>query len=149
MARSEKRDLPFGGESPAHPVSARVRSQAILERLLDRSLALKFASLSTVDGRSFAQASARDDDAAAHRIAAMSSSLLALSESFAREALRGNSSFTTISTEHGAIVVVRVPTRKRNHVLAIGSDASDVMALTLRYALDAAAEISAAIDDNS
>lgn len=146
MARYEKRDLPFGADSAADPMSLRTRSQAILAGLLNRSHALKFACLSTVDGRVFAQASVRDE-AAAHRIAAMSSSLLGLSESFARDALRGSSSFTTISTEHGSIIVVRVPTPKRSHVLAIGADASDMMALTLRYALDTAAALAAVIGD--
>lgn len=124
---------------------ARSASLQCLENLLGRAPALRFASLSTTDGRPFATAISHSN-VDAHRVAAMTSSLLALSESFSREALRSNCTHSTISTQHGVIVTVRVPSARRMFVLSIGSDSSEMMAMVLRQALDTAEKIAGILD---
>ena len=118
-----------------------------LDGLLKKSTALRFACLGTVDGRSFSFA-ARGDSQSAQRLSAMTCSLLALAETLSKEALRGRCTHATISTEFGAIVVVRVPSRSRTFALSIGADAADVLATTLRYALDTADTVAALIDQD-
>lgn len=117
--------------------ATRAHAQALLEDVLKRSGSLRFACFGTADGRLFAAASA-EAHSTGERVAAMTSSLLALSESFAKDALRSTCTHSVVSTQHGAIVVVRVPHAGRGYMLSLGSDGSEVMALTLRTALDAA-----------
>ena len=63
-------------------------AEALLGRLMASLSALRFAGLSTLDGHPVAAAGAITP-VAAGRIAAMASSLLALSETFARETASG------------------------------------------------------------
>ena len=130
-----------------NPTRDRLLAQcdASLRSLLGKSAAIRFACLGTVDGRSFSFA-ADDGSRSAQRLSAMTCSLLALAESFSKEALRGRCTHATISTEFGTIVVVRVPSRTKTFALSIGADATDVMASTLRYALDTAQALGALID---
>lgn len=116
-----------------------------LQNLLARAPSLRFACLGTTDGRPFATATS-NSNADANRVAAMTSSLLALSESFSRDALRANCTHSTISTQHGAIVTVRVPSARRIFVLSLGSDASEMMAMVLRRALDTADKLAGLLD---
>lgn len=117
------------------------RCSARLDELLAQSSALIFACIGTADGRLVA---ARRGDGA--RTAAMTSSLLALSESFAKEALRSPCMYSTIVTRHGCIVTVRIPSDRRSHVLSVGADATETLAMVLRHALDAAAQLAEIID---
>lgn len=107
--------------------------------------ALRFACLSRVDGRAFAHAAARDKMAAAS-VSAITCSLLALAESFAKEALKAPCSYSAIATERGSIVLVRVPTRHRAFALSIGADESELMAMALRSALDTAESLARVLD---
>ena len=120
----------------------RVDVRACLDALLQRAPALRFACVGTADGRLLAHAS-RDGAAGGERIAAMTSSMLALAESFARDALQGRCNYSVVSTPAGSIVVVRVPHRARAYMFSAGSDGSEVLASTLRAALDAAGKIAA------
>ena len=104
------------------------------------------AVVGTADGRAFAHASQPDRKIEAPRIAAIATSLLALSESFSNEALRSRAQYNSIATQHGTIVVVRVPTRARAHVLCLWADQSENFAMTLRLALDSAARVAMLID---
>ena len=117
---------------------------ADLGALLQRAPALRFACVGTADGRSFAYTD-RNGSAGGERIAAMTSSMLALGESFAKDALRGFCEYSIVATPVGAIVVVRVPHRGRGYVLSVGSDSTEVLASTLRAALDGADRIGALI----
>lgn len=116
-----------------------------LAHLLRKAPATRFACLGTVDGRNFGFASAQQN-ASAQRLSAMTCSLLALAETFAKEALSSRCGHATLTTEHGSIVIVRVPSRTRAFALAVGADASDVLAATLRHALDLAGKLAALID---
>lgn len=119
--------------------------RGLLARLLATSTAFRFTSLSTVDGRSIAVAG-RVDDVTTARIAAMTSALLGLSETFAKEAVRSRCAYTTITADDGVVVVVRVPTRARLHALSVASDANENLALVLRRTLDAAHALALLVD---
>lgn len=136
------------GLRPASSEMLRVQTVECLELLLKRSSALRFACLGTADGRLLASVNA-DAQSNGERIAAMTSSLLALSESFAKDALRGHCNYSVVATDHGSIVVVRVPHVGRGYMLSVGADGSELMALTLRAALDTAERLSRIIADAS
>lgn len=119
--------------------------QNVVEALLNKTAAFTFASVSTVDGRSasFAASAAVSDGA---RIAAIASSILGLSESFSREVRQAGSHWTTLSNEQGTVVLIRVPSRQRMHVLAVGADRTQNLATTLHFAVSAADQLAAVID---
>lgn len=125
---------------------AKMDCQNLLASLVEKAPALRFASVSLVDGRSFAHANSASHNADPQRSAALMSSLLGLVESFSREALGSNALYNSTSTEHGSIVVVRVPTKAKMHTLCICADASDNLAMTIRTALDTAAQLALLID---
>jgi predicted regulator of Ras-like GTPase activity (Roadblock/LC7/MglB family) len=125
---------------------AKMDCQNLLASLVEKAPALRFASVSLVDGRSFAHANSASHNADPQRSAALMSSLLGLVESFSREALGSNALYNSTSTEHGSIVVVRVPTTAKMHTLCICADASDNLAMTIRTALDTAAQLALLID---
>lgn len=118
----------------------------MIASLVEKAPALRFASVALVDGRSFAHANSASHDADPQRSAALMSSLLGLIESFSREALGSKALYNSTSTEHGSIVMVRVPTRAQMHTLCICADASDNLAMTIRTALDTAAQLALLID---
>lgn len=124
----------------------RMECQTILSTLVEAMPAIQFASLATVDGRSFAHANAPMHEANPQRSAALMSSLLGLVESFSREALKSNALYNSTATEHGSIVIVRVPSAAKMHALCLCSDTSDNLAMTIRAALDTAAQLAKAID---
>lgn len=128
-----------------HAEVLRNECQAFLQDMARRMPWLRMASLSTADGRPYALAT-RDHAADANRVAAISSSLLALSESFSREVLRSPCGYSLISTSHGVIATVRVPSAKRLHALAVASDDSEMLAMILRNALDASSKLAAILD---
>lgn len=118
---------------------------AILSKYLARDPGLIFASLSTTDGRSVAFADKLSRTAMVHRIAAMTASFLALSESFAKEALAARCTHGLVAIELGTLVVVRVPTEKKLHTMSLCADSTLNTAMALRAALDAAEELAKAL----
>ena len=118
----------------------------LLESLLRANPGTLAAVIGTADGRAFAHASQPGQQVEAPRVAAVASSLLALSESFSGEALGSRTEYNSIATPRGTIVIVRVPTRARAHVLCLWADKSENFAMTLRTALDGAAQTAALID---
>ncbi len=116
-----------------------------LEAVRQRNSEILFACLGTVDGRLWSFSSG-NEASAPERLAAISSSSLALCEAFARETLRSRCQYQLVATEHGAIVTVRVPSRSQAFALSIGTDASAVVAIALRVALDTASELAAVLD---
>lgn len=133
---------------PPRLVSAAVRCHTYLEQLLERETALRFACLSLVDGRVVSHTT-RDTGTGAigARVAAMTSSTLALAEAFAQESLGGRCDHATFSSDGGAVVVVRVPASERIFTLSVGMDRSETLAMALRIALDAATALASRIDD--
>lgn len=125
------------------PLAGRCLAQ--LDALRARSEAFTFASLALVDGRVMC-CSAANEGLQAARIAALSSSLLALAESFSREASLGGTRYTTVSSQDGNIVLVWVPSQARRHVLAVASDPGQNLAICLRWTLDTAARLAAILD---
>ena len=120
--------------------------QTALSTLVEQSPSVQFTSLATVDGRSFAHANAVTHEADPQRSAALMSSLLGLVESFSREALKSNALYNITATEHGSIILVRVPSAARMHTLCICADTTESLAMTLRTALDTAASLAKVID---
>lgn len=129
---------------PDNPLQRRV-CELRLQGLLRRSEALRFACLGTVDGRAWAFA--RQQEASeAPRLAAITSSLLALCETFAREALRSRCLYNVMSAEHGVVVTVRVPCRSGRFALSLAASEAETVAMALRYALDAAQDLAGVLD---
>ncbi len=118
----------------------------LLESMLRANPGTLAAVIGTADGRAFAHAAQPGQQVEAPRIAAVASSLLALSESFSGEALGSRAEYNSIATPRGTIVIVRVPTRARAHVLCLWADKSENFAMALRVALDCAAQTAALID---
>jgi len=123
----------------------RTDCQSRLDLLTQQFTSIAFACLSTVDGRLFAYASRVTGADPRHR-SAMTSSLLALSESMAKEALRSRCTYSVVAAEHGVIIAVRVPCKSRSFALSVGADSSDILAMTLRVTLDASDALATIID---
>lgn len=124
------------------PTAANLQAacEAELQRVLDKHRSVFFVNLASVDGRPYAHATAsRDTDR--QRISALTSSLLGLSESYAREAAGGRCRYTAVAMEEGTVVTVRVPTRSLRFALSVGADDSENLATVLRAALDTAASL--------
>lgn len=119
----------------------------MLHSLLDAAPGVLGAVMATVDGRAFAHGSREGHAVEAARIAAVASSLLALSESFSGEALRSRARYNTIATDRGTIVIVRVPSQARAHALCVWADSSENFAMTLRFSLDTAERLAAALGE--
>jgi len=132
-----------GASCDSSPLPPAARCAEVLDGLVGVGSPVRFACLGTADGRLVAAPGAT---AAGQRNAAMSSSLIALCESFAREALKSACTHSMVVTEHGTIVSVRVPDSRRAHVLAVGADASCTAALVLRTALDTATAVARILD---
>jgi uncharacterized protein len=134
-----------GQNATQHAESLKAQRSAVhthIEALVRRSGGLRFACVSTADGRLFAYAGEGTPRETGVRIAAMTSSMLALGETFAKEAFRGRCDYSVISTTMGSIIVIRIPTQRSSYILSISSDGSEVLATTLRVALDSADRIS-------
>ncbi|WP_257389020.1 hypothetical protein [Tahibacter caeni] len=133
----------------ALPDSERDRVRACADGLLSRLLitvpSCRFVSLSTLDGRSAAVAGALTA-AGAPRVAAMTSSFLALSETLAWETTSGRSSYVTLASSDGVIVIARVPTRLPAYALSACADDDRVLALLLRRTLDTVAALAQQLD---
>lgn len=97
----------------------------------------QFVCLGAVDGRMLSVAG-QPDRATGQRIAAMSSSLLALSESFARESFDSGAHYSLVSSRQGSIVTVRIPSPSSHYSLSLAADRTETVALALRNALDLA-----------
>ena len=130
----------------APDMTIRMACQDILSTLLQDAHATRFASLATVDGRSFAHASSSLSTTDAQRSAAITSSLMGLIESFSRESLDCGARYNSIATDKGSIVIVRVPSRARLHTLCVCADASANLAMTIRAALDTAQKLAERLD---
>lgn len=119
----------------------------VLEARLLLSPGLLGVVVGSADGRALAHAGGSDGTFQPARVAAVASSLLALSESFSRETLGSETQYSSIATSRGSIMLVRVPSKMRAHVLCLWADASHNLAMTLRAALDMASHVAHAIDD--
>lgn len=124
----------------------RMACQDMLASLVGQAQATIFASLATVDGRSYAHAGSGSRQTSAQRTAAITSSLMGLIESFSQEALGCGALYNSIATEQGSIVIVRVPSRARQHTLCVCCDTTANLAMTIRAALDTAHKLAERLD---
>lgn len=125
------------------------RCGTVLETILEHNSSVLGAVMARVDGRAHAHAFRDSGDADPARVAAVSSSLLALSESFSKEALAARARYSSIVTDSGCIVTVRVPSQNRSYLLCVWCDDSENFAMALRTSLDAANQLAAAVDAGS
>ncbi|MGH8492162.1 MAG: roadblock/LC7 domain-containing protein [Moraxellaceae bacterium] len=123
----------------------RAQCEAELRRLLEKHPSIFFISLASVDGRSYVhvQGATQSD---AQRIAAMTSSLLGLSESYARETSQSRCRYSVVAMESGSVVTVRIPTKNLRFALAIGASDMENLATILRAALDGASTLAALLE---
>lgn len=115
----------------------------LLQSLVDAHPGILGTVVAWADGRVFAHAGRTDHAFDPMRSAAVASSLLALSESFSRESLGSAANYSSIATDHGTLVLVRIA--GHGHVLCLWTDRSENLAMTLRYALDAGERLAAAL----
>lgn len=127
-------------------MKTRMECQSVLAELLQKHPEIAFASIATVDGRNFAHANGAAGSADPHRSAAIMSSLMGLIESFGREALGARTLYNSIATEHGSIVMVRIPSAAQLHVLCLCADEGMNLAMMIRTSRDTADDLAAAID---
>lgn len=116
-----------------------------LNQILIKHPAIFFISLASVDGRSFAHVHG-NQNSDPQRIAAMTSSLLGLSESYAREASGNRCRYSVVAMDSGSIVTVRIPTKNLRFALSIGASDAENIATILRAALDGATTLSKLLD---
>ena len=111
--------------------------QARLQALAQETPSLTAACLSTLDGKVRAYVAASGEPAGA-RMAALSSSFLALADAFAKDVLKGSTRYAVVVTEFGTICSARVPIGKNSLALSIATDTTETVALSLRLTLDTA-----------
>lgn len=94
--------------------------QKKLEQFVEANSDIRGAVISTVDG--FEVASQLDGSLSAAKLAAMTSSLLALSGAIARESLLGSSRDMVIDADKGRLLLMEVPTTEKRLLLAVLCD---------------------------
>ncbi|HET9033570.1 MAG TPA: roadblock/LC7 domain-containing protein [Dokdonella sp.] len=94
--------------------------QKKLEQFVEANSDIRGAVISTVDG--FEVASQLDSSLSAAKLAAMTSSLLALSGAIARESLLGSSRDMVIDADKGRLLLMEVPTTEKRLLLAVLCD---------------------------
>lgn len=121
----------------------------VLRSRMDGNSGVLGAVMSTLDGRAFAHAFRAGVDIEAPRIAAVASSLLALSESFSKETLSSAAKYNSTVTERGNIITVRVGSRTQQYILCVWTENSENFAMALRFSLDTAKELAMVTDNNA
>lgn len=123
--------------APAAQTDATHPYASHLQAFFATSPAMELVSLCYADGRPLATVGLAPPNHA-ERVAAMASSFLALSETFAKEASHGRCSYATITSAQGLLVAVRVPSPRQLYVLCAAASRSDNLAMILRRTLDCA-----------
>ncbi len=100
----------------------------------------EFYCLGELDGRALVHV-AKGELRKGHSMSAMGSSLLALSETFAGEAMGHTAEFNLVNTSDGCLVTIRVAGEAKDYVLSLGVDGLKTPAIALRSALDVASAI--------
>lgn len=122
--------------------------EVLLQEQLANASNVLGAVMASIDGHAMASAFRPGHENTAARIAAIGSSVLALSESLSHETLKGQVQFNSVSTNGGTIVTVKIPSQKSNHALCVWADKADIFAMTLRFTLDAASKLAALVDED-
>ena len=133
-AALRSQELP-NSKGPIVNMQTRMECQNILAALLERFPAMRFASVATVDGRSYAHSNAASHEANAQRTAAIMSSLMGLTESLSQESL-GN---MALSQHHHRIQFdrdVRIPSKAKLHTLSSLCNTPENLAMHHPCALD-------------
>ncbi len=98
-----------------HPLHA--ACHAALDTLVSQTAGIDSAAVVTGDG--FEVASVLREDLSVEKLAAMASSLLALSEAVASEMGMQRCQYVIVDTESGSVVTLRIPTRAHELLLCV------------------------------
>lgn len=118
------------------PALAHRELHKILTEMMDRSGDMDGAMVSSIDGIAWAEALKEDFDK--HRFAAMSSALLALSDTLASEGRKGRTQNVLIEGENGNIFIMHAGT---NLLLTVFTKGESNLGISLAYAKQAAEAI--------
>jgi len=118
----------------------------LFTRLMADSNSVLGMVLASVDGHARASLFKQGHDKQAARIAAITSSVLALSESFSVETLQSKVECNSVITNGGVIITVRVPSADRALALSVWADKSDNFATILRFTRDTAQKLAVLVD---
>jgi predicted regulator of Ras-like GTPase activity (Roadblock/LC7/MglB family) len=122
----------------------RKRCKEILQISMTGAPAAEFFCLGLTDGRVWAYQGPDALDPV--RLAAMSTSALALNEAYAKELRFGHLRYGVSALESGSIVSVRVPSSPSVFALSCGFAASETVAMALRTSLDTADRLAEVIN---
>ncbi|GGA03264.1 roadblock/LC7 domain-containing protein [Dyella caseinilytica] len=127
----------------ANPISASdIRSlcDSALLKLCDKHPEISLALVTTADAWLISHRFLEKMDA--HRLSAMTASLLALCESLSKELSGGSCQSALLSMDSYTCVIVHINSAQQSLVLAIGVRQNVMIALARRFALDLAERIS-------
>jgi uncharacterized protein len=123
---------------PRFAAELRARAEACLAKFVGDNAGIKLAVLTSADGFEVAAHPARP---MTQKIAAMSSSLQALSEAIAREAGLVNSKNLVVESENGTIVVLALATSPPRLSLAVVGAGDEILGRLLWLTRQCAAEL--------
>lgn len=123
---------------------ARKRCKEILVATMVGAPTAEFFCLGLTDGRVWAYQGPDAFDPI--RLAAMATSAVALSESYAKEVRFGRLRYGVSALESGSIISVRVPSTPNVFALSCGFAATETVAMALRTALDTAERLAEVIN---
>jgi uncharacterized protein len=127
---------------PRFAADLRSRAQACLEKFVTENAGIRLAVLTSADGFEVAAHPSRP---MTQKIAAMSSSLQALSEAIAREAGLVNSRNLVIESENGTIVVFGLATTVPRMSLAVVGAGDEILGRLLWLARQCGNELDSSI----
>jgi uncharacterized protein len=123
-------------------VEMRALAQACLEKFVAENSGIKLAVLTSADGFEVAAFPSRP---MTQRIAAMSSSLQALSEAIAREAGLTNSRNLVVESENGTIIVLGLANTTPRMSLAVVGAGDEILGRLMWLSRNCAAELDRAL----
>lgn len=118
----------------------------LLVKMLEAHSSMRFACLGTLDGHLLASAGA-PEDGSTQQLCAFTSSYFALGDAFANKTMGSSGSYGLIALRDGVIVIVKVATARATYCLSCGADGSQVLATTLRQALDLSSKCCAVLEE--
>jgi predicted regulator of Ras-like GTPase activity (Roadblock/LC7/MglB family) len=127
---------------PRFAADLRARAHALLEKFVTENSGIQLAVLTSADGFEVAAHPVRP---MTQKIAAMSSSLQALSEAIAREAGLVNSRNLVVESENGTIVVLGLANTTPRLSLAVVGGGDEILGRLLWLARNCAGEIDRAL----
>ncbi len=143
MAAKQSFDLAAARRIMATP-AVQSRCHEVLERALSNNIDIDMMSISSVDGRPFA--CSQRIGVQASRVAALSATLMSVSESLAKEVDGDRVDYATLSLRNGVVISKRIPDLTGVFTLSLFSRGTTNLALALRTTIDMASHLAAEIN---